>query len=183
MVDRVWYVAYGSNLCRERLARYLDRPPHHDRPVRVAHDLYFAGESRVWTGGIAFLDHPRRRRAATLGRAWLLDGDQFASLLAAESARDHARVDARGLRRGRRRSIGPGKYDTLLGLGRRRGVPVVTFTGPAPRSAVATNRPAEAYLATIAEGLGEAHGLSRAEAAAYLARHAGITDADVAFLR
>ena len=183
MVHRVWYVAYGSNLCRERMGRYLDRPPHADRPVRIAHDLYFAGESRVWTGGIAFLDHPRRWRAGTLGRAWLLDGEQFDALLAAESGRAHAAVEAGGLRRGRRRSVGPGKYDTLLGLGRRRGVPVLTFTGPAPRTAVATNRPAEAYLATIADGLAEAHGLSRPQAATYLARRPGITEADVAFLR
>lgn len=62
-----WYVAYGSNMLPERLSRYLDRPVAgaDARPAAVAHAVYFAGISRQWSGGVAFLDvesrEPSRR--------------------------------------------------------------------------------------------------------------------------
>ena len=62
MTELVWYVAYGSNLSRARLQEYLDRgpdpsPPRDDRPLTIGHPLFFAGRSKVWTGGRAYVDH------------------------------------------------------------------------------------------------------------------------------
>src|SRR5215210_6185847 len=71
--DPVWYVAYGSNLSRERFRAYLEggrpagsqrhysggrdtTPPHQSRVLRLGGRLVFAGISTVWGGGLAFLD-------------------------------------------------------------------------------------------------------------------------------
>ena len=69
----VWYVSYGSNLHRARFSSYLEggrmpgglradhgcrdpSPPLADAALHLDLPLYFSGESRVWGGGVAFLD-------------------------------------------------------------------------------------------------------------------------------
>ena len=169
MVDLVWYVAYGSNLGRARLQRYLDQgpdptPPRADRPMTIGPVMYFAGESQVWGGGRAYLDHAMAEPAGTPARAWLLTRVQWDHLHARESGTNHtAGTEPGSLAVGEVRVVGEGRYDALIGLGRHDGVPVATFT-----------RPAADYLRAIATGLAEAHGLTPDEAAAYLASRPGM---------
>ena len=78
----VWYVAYGSNLSQDRFACYVAGRPAGGRPAQLPGcrdrtppreivglpapgPLRFGGLSRVWGGGLAFLDPERRR-----GGAW-----------------------------------------------------------------------------------------------------------------
>lgn len=180
MADLVWYVAYGSNLGRARLRRYLDRgpeptPPRADRPMTIGPAVFFAGESQVWGGGRAYLDHTMVEPARTPARAWLLTRVQWDHLHARESGSDHtAGTEPGSLAVGEVRVVGEGRYDALIGLGRHDGVPVATFTRPEPLDLTTCTRPAADYLRAIATGLAEAHGLTPDEAAAYLASRPGM---------
>ena len=177
----VWYVAYGSNLGRARLQAYLDRgpdpaPPRVDRPIVIGHPLFFAGESVIWGGGRGYVDHAPVDPPATLARAWLLSGTQWAALHALESGPGHdPGTDPGTLAEGEVRVVGGGRYDALIGLGHHEAVPVVTFTGPDRLDPTTCTRPNAAYLRAIATGLAEAHGLTTDRAATYLASRPGMT--------
>lgn len=187
--DLVWYVAYGSNMHFTRLAYYLrgGRPPGAARvypgcrdrsspvrttPVFLRGELSFALESAVWTGGQAFYD--RGVDARTPGRAYLLTRTQFADIAAQEMHREPgADLDlTEAIARGST-ELGPGRYETLVGLGTLDGFPALTFTAPWSIGDVAHNRPSAAYLRAIASGLREAHGWGARRAAAYLAGRPG----------
>jgi hypothetical protein len=186
---RVWYVAYGSNLSQQRLRCYLrggrpvgsvhrnpgardPRPPSAVRTVAIDRPAYFGGASRVWSGGVAFLDHGPAAGRPTLGRGYLITVEQFADVLAQEGRRPvggplDPRIAA-SLADGARRSLGTGWYDTVVPLGPLDGHPAVTFTAAWLRSEVAEMMPSPAYLSVVGAGLREAWGLTAAEAAAYL---------------
>ncbi|MFG1911224.1 hypothetical protein [Kribbella sp. NPDC048928] len=102
-MERVWYVAYGSNLALGRFRCYLAGgrpaggarvyPGCRDRSdaarmegVELAGGLVFAGASRVWGGGSAFFDRAALSRVA--GRAYLLTPDQLGDVAAQEMRRD-----------------------------------------------------------------------------------------------
>lgn len=182
MTELVWYVAYGSNLSRARLQEYLDRgpdpsPPRDDRPLTIGHPLFFAEESLTWGGGRAYVDHAVAVPAVTMARAWLLTRSQWDDLHAQESGPDHgAGTDPTSLADGETRLVGGGRYDVLLGLGRRGDVPVVTFTGPERLDSATCTRPAPEYLRRIATGLHEAHGLTVVDAITYLLDRPGVAD-------
>ncbi|TYB42700.1 histone deacetylase [Actinomadura chibensis] len=188
--ERVWYVAYGSNLYRERFRCYLSggrpeggarhytgcrdpRPALDERPVTVPGGIYFGYTSLVWGGGMAFYDPALPGRAAA--RAYLLTRRQFCDVLSQEMRRDvgtdHDLSEAVG--RGRQR-LGPGRYETVLKVGERGGHPMLTFTAPAP---IAPNAPTAPYLTMLGNGLREAHGWSAGRAAAYLAGRPGAAGA------
>lgn len=176
-VSEVWYVSYGSNMSRVRLGCYIQggRPPGaavtyagaHDRTMPV-HDvalhlpgsLYFAGESRIWGGGTAFYDHDMP--GPTPARAYRMTVSQFVDVAAQEMHRlpdpedPLAGVVVAGLPDGRH-AAGPGVYETLIEVGRRDGLPMLTFTAPHDLGSVPHTRPAPAYLAMLAEGLRDAH--------------------------
>lgn len=141
-------MAYGSNLSRERFRRYVPDPVE-DRALTIGHPLWFGGESTVWTGGRAYVDHEPEDGRVTFARAWLLTDEQWTTL--------------------HRRENGQGNYPTVLDLGEHEGVPVRSFTHGARFVATTCTRPSDAYLRTIATGLREAHGLDPAAAATYLA--------------
>ncbi|MFI1192684.1 histone deacetylase [Micromonospora sp. NPDC020750] len=187
----LWYVAYGSNMHADRLNWYLGggrppgglrtypgcrdcRPPRRSAAVLVPGGIYFAGESRAWTGGMAFYDPELPGVAAA--RAWLLTTEQFADLAAQEMYREPgADLDlikvavARG-----RATLGPGRYETLVRTGVRDGVPMLTFTAPGRAADVEWNAPAPVYLAMLAGGLREAHGWDAPRIAGYLADRPGV---------
>ncbi|MCM0673746.1 histone deacetylase [Micromonospora phytophila] len=190
-VREVWYVAYGSNMHAARLGFYLSggcppggrrtypgcrdpRPPRRTAPASLAGGVYFAGESRAWTGGMAFFDPTLPGAAAA--RAYLLDVGQFADVAAQEMYRepggDLDLIDeavATG-----RATLGPGRYETLVCPGRLDGIPLLTFTAPGRASDVPWNPPAPVYLAMIASGIREAHGWGAARTAGYLSGLPGV---------
>lgn len=146
--EPLWYVAYGSNLFRERFACYLSggrprggarhhtgcrdpRPARAEQSITVPGGIYFAHTSLTWGGGMAFYDPDLPGRAAA--RAYLLTRRQFCDVLSQEMRRDtgtdHDLSEA--VAHGRQR-IGPGRYETVLKVGERAGRPMLTFTSPRP---------------------------------------------------
>lgn len=186
---RVWYAAYGSNLHLARLTCYLaggrppggrlvypgcrdPRPPERTRPITLPGELYFALESRVWTGGTAFYDPDGS--GSTAARAYLVTAGQFADVAAQEMHRPPGRdlaleqVLAHG-----RVALGSGRYETLVCAGELAGYPVLTFTAPWRRRQVPPNPPAAHYLRHLAAGLAESHDWSGERIADYLATRPG----------
>lgn len=180
-------MSYGSNMARARLACYLvgGRPPgarrhyagardpslpREDRAVHLPGRLWFAGESTVWGGGMAFYDHDAV--GPTPARAYRITAGQLVDIAAQEMHRSPAHDDPLEavLRAGLagRHAAGPGRYETLVAVGRLDGLPMLTFTAPHGHTDVPHARPSAAYLTMIAAGLREAHGWSDAEIAAYL---------------
>jgi hypothetical protein len=182
-VQRIWYVAYGSNLSRERFSHYL----HGGRPDGVEGDLpgcrdtsdeldsfgllitggiYFAGRSSGWQAGMAFYDPDAPGEVAA--RAYLITAEQFVDVLAQETRRSPGMtLDLTPVFRGERYSNGVGGYSVLVRVGERHGLPLVTFTRER-RAAQAFVAPSEPYLAAMAIGLHEAHGWSEAQIDRYL---------------
>jgi hypothetical protein len=188
-MSQVWYVSYGSNMSSARFACYLSggRPPGGSRanpgardrtppartvPVDLPGTVYFAGESPQWGGGVAFYDHGRPGRTAA--RGYLVTRGQFADIAAQEMYRAPQEGDpledliGAPLPDGRQ-VLGPGRYETLLEVGRLDGLPLLTFTSPHGLDGVEHTRPARAYLATVATGLRETRGWDDAQVASYLA--------------
>lgn len=199
MGPEVWYVSYGSNMCRSRLAAYLlggrpqgarksyvgarhRRMPREDVAVDLPGRLYFAGESPTWTGGVAFYDHDQPG-PATAARAYRITAAQFADVAAQEMHRlpqpddpiEEIVID--GIEAGRHQA-GPGHYETLVEVGRLDGLPMLTFTAPHGYDAVPHTRPSEPYLAMLAAGLRESRGWSDARVREYLAERS-LPDADI----
>lgn len=173
MSSEVWYVSYGSNMSRDRLGCYLagGRPPgaatsyvgardqslpREEVAVDLPGRLYFAGESPVWGGGVAFYDHDEP--GPTPARAYRITVQQFADVAAQEMHRIPMEGDPleevvlAGLDAGRHEA-GPGHYETLIEVGRLEGLPMLTFTAPHGCDAVPHTQPAPAYLAMLADGL------------------------------
>ncbi|MDN6189044.1 MAG: histone deacetylase [Brevibacterium sp.] len=181
----VWYVSYGSNMHRDRLACYLQggRPPgafvtypgarNTDAPlaemgIELPGSIYFAGSSTVWGGGgMAFYDH--QVPGPTPAKAYLITAEQFADVADQEmnrppSAANPLETLASELPVGSAYSVGPGKYETLLVLDRRDSIPMVTFTAPHGSDAVTHTIPNEPYLTMLRLGADEVSAVSTSNA-------------------
>jgi hypothetical protein len=184
--EPVWYVAYASNLSRERFLAYLrggqpvgsrrhysgGRDPSQPRghqAIRLAGRLGFAGTSTVWGGGLAFLDP--EGEGEVVARAYLVTFGQFSDVVAQEARRDPGRDLVRGVdgRLGAMSRI----YDTILELEPHEGVPVMTMTasGSSGEPPVAPSAP---YLSTILAGLADGCGLDAAARVDYLLQARGV---------
>lgn len=163
----VWYAAYGSNTLAARFDCYLrgGRPaggartypgcrdtaaPRASVALRVPGRLVFGGVSTVWGGGMAFLDDVAPGSAPA--RAWLVTAEQFADVAAQEVHAAPGSVVLDGVPT-ERHALGPGRYETVVRLGDRDGVPVLTLTCPEPPPHAP---PSATYLAVLAAGLVEA---------------------------
>jgi hypothetical protein len=148
------------------------RAPERQVPVTLPGQLYFAEESAVWTGGMAFYDPTAAGEMP--GRAYLVTVQQFADVASQEMHREPgADLDLTDvLSRGTAR-LGPGRYETLVHPGRLDGLPMLTFTAPWRIREAALNPPSAAYLRHLGEGLAEAHGWPADRIAAYLSTRAG----------
>jgi hypothetical protein len=187
----VWYVSYGSNMSSGRLAAYLsggvppggsranpgardDTPPRRSVPVDLPGALYFAGESPQWGGGVAFYDHDAEG-GPTAARAYLLTAAQLADVAAQEMYRVPQDGDpleevlVAGIDDGRHH-VGPGRYETLVEVGRLDGAPLLLFTSPHGIDHVEHTRPSPAYVAMLAVGLRESRDWGEDQVAAYLDR-------------
>lgn len=182
-MKRIWYVAYGSNLSRERFCHYLrgGRPDGVERDYPGCRDssdeldsfgllisggIYFAGRSSGWRAGMAFYDPDVSGEVAA--RAYLITAEQFVDVLAQETRRSPGMtLDLAPVFRGERYSNGVGGYSVLVRVGERNGLPLVTFTRERG-AAVPFVAPSEPYLAAMATGLREAYGWSEAQIDRYL---------------
>lgn len=187
----VWYVSYGSNMASERLGTYLSggvprggsrhhpgardgTPPRRSVPVDLPGALYFSGDSGQWGGGVAFYDHDAEG-GPTAARAYLVTAQQFTDVAAQEMYRVPQEGDPleevvlAGIDGGRHH-VGPGRYETLVEVGRLDGAPMLLFTAPHGIDHVQHDRPAPAYLAMLETGLRESRGWGDAEVAAYFER-------------
>ncbi|WP_278260812.1 histone deacetylase [Nocardia sp. AG03] len=194
MTRHVWYAAYGSNTHAARFDYYRlggtppatahdypgfrdPTPPAAVAPLTLPGSLYFAWQSPVWTGGVAFYtDRPAEGwPTGVAARGYLLTTGQFADLIAQEMYRapdtdfDLAPVSAEGSVR-----LGPGRYETVLHAGTADGAPILTFTAPWLPETVDLRPPSARYLAMIAAGLRESHGWDTDHAVAYLLVQPGI---------
>jgi hypothetical protein len=192
-MERVWYVAYGSNLALGRFRCYLagGRPvggarvypgcrdhsdPQRIEPVDVPGGLIFAGASRVWGGGSAFYDPDADRRVA--GHAYLLTPDQFGDVAAQEMWREPGgpfAVEVAALLPDvdMIHTMGPGRYETVVRLGELDGRPMFTVTHGtiADLDPVAPTAP---YLRWIGTGLTESHGWNVTQIVDYLQAAPGV---------
>ena len=191
----VWYVSYGSNMSEARLAAYLEggvppggnrsnpgardaTPPRRSVPVDLPGALYFAGDSPQWGGGVAFYDHDAtgpEDGGPTAARGYLVTAAQFADVAAQEMYRTPQDGDPleevvlAGIDGGRHH-VGPGRYETLVEVGRLEGVPMLLFTAPHGIEHAEQTRPSPAYVAMLAQGLKESRQWDDDEVAAYVAR-------------
>lgn len=187
-MDRAWYVAYGSNLALGRFRCYLSggRPaggireypgcrdksePERSAGLVVPGGLVFAGESKVWGGGMAFYDAKAAGRVAC--RAYLVTAEQLEDVAAQEMRRSPGGEFARDLAGllpevDSVHTMGPGSYETVARLGMRDGVPMFTVTH-GDVSELEPAAPSSAYLKWLVTGLREAHGWESAAIATYLA--------------
>lgn len=208
---RVWYASYGSNLHRDRFLNYIQggrpdgstrtydgctdpTPPAADIPIRFAGARpHFALTSRVWRGGIAFIDPRKGESAQGLGRAYDITINQFDEVVAQENGLPTAFADPLKLDEvltTGRSVLGNGSYETLLHIGDYEGAPVLTFTAPFStrdaltksgrilrtppgtttpvRMPVMTNKPSAAYLRMIGGGLAETFDMDEVQQADYL---------------
>lgn len=192
MQRRLWYAAYGSNLSRARFEFYLSggrppgaarnypgardsTPPGDDRPLILPGTLYFAWQSQVWGGGVAFYD-PAAPGASAAARAYLLTEQQFSDIAAQEMHRPPGTdLDVYGLlAESQTATTGPGRYATLHQLSEMDGLPVVTFSAPWSSQNAPLNAPSASYLQLIAAGLRETHRWPGARIADYLLAAPGV---------
>ena len=190
-MSHVWYVSYGSNMSAHRLACYIEggRPPGGSRanpgardrtlptrsvPVDLPGRLYFAGESPQWGGGVAFYDHAETRdpAAGTAARGYLVTAGQFADIAAQEMYRvpqagDPLEEVVLGELEGGRHEVGPGRYETLVEVGRHEDLPLLTFTSPHGHEHVEHTQPSDPYLDTLRTGLQESRGWDAEQVASY----------------
>jgi len=187
-MSQVWYVSYGSNMSARRFACYIEggtpaggtrhnpgardrRLPERTMPVDLPGTVYFAGESPQWGGGVAFYDHATP--GFTAARGYLVTAEQFADIAAQEMYRLPQADDQLSelvlapLTNGRH-ELGPGRYETLVEVGRVEGRPLLTFTSPHGLEHVEHTQPAPAYLSMVADGLRESRGWDEEQVAAYL---------------
>jgi hypothetical protein len=191
----VWYVSYGSNMSAARLTAYLEggvppggsrenpgardgSPPRRSVPVDLPGALYFAGESPQWGGGVAFYDHDAQgpsEGGPTAARAYLVTAAQFADIAAQEMYRipqegDPLEEVVIGGIDGGVHTVGPGRYETLVEVGRLDGAPMLLFTAPHGVGHVEHTQPSPAYLGMLVIGLQESRGWGEDDVAAYFER-------------
>jgi hypothetical protein len=135
--------------------------------MEILGTLYFAGRSRMWAGGTAFYDS--RGNGLVAARAYLITVAQFSDVTAQEMRRAPGiDLDVTGIYANEYRAIGPGPYETVVGLGSREDLPMMAITA-GDRAYQTLAPPSRSYLRSITAGLREAHGWSSARIGAYVA--------------
>lgn len=185
----VWYVAYGSNLSRERFRCYLEggrpagsrrghppsrdpSPPADDRPVVLPHRPYFAGRSTSWGGGaVAFVD-PESGGGEAPARAYRVTREQLADVYAGENGLEPGPVVPDEAFVGPVHDLGEDRpYRLLVRTEDVDELPAFTVTGPFRRDHAA---PCVDYLRHIVRGLEESHQMGMDEAVDHLLMCPGI---------
>lgn len=178
--ERVWYLAYGSNVNEARFLRYLQggppepgardaTPPQRSAWTTVPHRLSFGLESQRWSGGgVAFLD-TTTTELPTIVRAWDITAEQFEDVCMQENRGEvGTALDWQQLAQGPVTLDRETWYRYVLpcsAAGLAGDQPALTFTSPV---SIAANAPHEDYLNTIRSGLAEHPDLDVAAIESYL---------------
>ena len=156
----LWYIAYGSNLLPDNLARYMNGDAKDVTPLfHIPYERYFAGESYRWDGGVAFLSVFTSSRRSP-ARGYLVTDQQFDTILNGENGvsgmRGAYHVPALGTGQRQVHDIPEfhddphkGKYNAVLRLKDIDGIPSATITSSRnlPR-----RKPSPEYTEAIARG-------------------------------
>lgn len=142
----VWYACYGSNINYERFMYYINGDlnekystskgcsdkalPLEERQYIFKHPIYFAGNSKRWGGGIAFLDYEHDGKC--YGKIYKIKMSQFKGVLEQEQQSK--------------------LYDTILLVDYVDELPVFTFTAK-HKVYDLLNEPSDKYTKVIAKGL------------------------------
>jgi hypothetical protein len=145
--------------------------------LKIPYRLYFTGASEAWGGSPAFIDTQHSDDHRAFVRGYLIRWQQFEDVVAQENVREVAPITIGNLTEGEMEEIGPGRYETLLCVGERDEVPILTFTAPWRFSTVSPGEPSLAYLSMLVAGLREAHELNDGAIVDYLAAAPGCTRA------
>lgn len=200
----IWYASYGSNMWKDRFMCYLQggqvetmktkclgsrnkAPPMDTSWMQVGNQMFFGHSyTRAWGhGGVAFLEVKPTAGVSTHIRLYKIMLDQFNDIFLQENhILDYDRelikphfVQALGQKPSSSVSVTLVKeswYGTILHLGEKDGVPILTFTcspedlhrfhsGLLPLCS-----PSEAYQEAVARGLMEDLGLSKDTALSYV---------------
>ena len=97
---------------------------------------------------------------------------QFADIAAQEMYRvpqegDPLEEVVLGELEGGRHEVGPGRYETLVEVGRHQDLPMLTFTSPHGHEHVEHTQPSDPYLDTLRTGLRESRGWDEQQVTAY----------------
>jgi hypothetical protein len=188
--DLVWYAAYGSNINMNRFLCYIrggtpkgldkiyngakDKTlPQRNTKIIIPAEIYFANSSSTWqNGGVAFLKNLSCNSAETLGRIYLITKEQFVDVLRQETHRDEIALDFDRAIHENYVFIERSWYGRILFLGEQDGHPIFTFTNERD---LQPNKPSQAYLKTIVEGLKDLFNLSNDEIVCYFLEKTGVS--------
>lgn len=192
--DKVFYLSYGSNMCWDRFMCYIaggtiegnnriylgshdKSTPTEDVGVGFNGEVFFAGHSKQWEGGVFFADF--NVNALSLGRAFMVTASQFEDVAAQECGLEAGslKVDfCRLLKYGNIKN--EGMYGNIVYLGVLENIPVVSFTTPysfnsikSGKAELTLNPPSQAYVDIICRGIVEKFNVSKDTALRYLNSH------------
>lgn len=155
MNNEVFYVCYGSNLYEQRFREYLNdnswfysfskslgddeiaqweqylneesNQPLESYRVNLTHDVYFAGSSGRWGGGIAYLDVDGFS-CKRVYRAYRISTDKFESVFSQENGYYSGGFDWDRIVSHRETRTSASFYGRIVNLGSIDGTPALTFT-------------------------------------------------------
>ena len=144
--EYIWYACYGSNINYRRFMYYINgdekgefstvngctdkSKPVEERSYIFNCPIYFAGESKRWGGGMAFLDYENSGKS--YGKIYMIKMNQFKSILEEEQ---ECKL-----------------YDAILLVDGIENLPVFTFTAKHKLQDI-LNQPSKRYVEVIKEGL------------------------------
>lgn len=144
--DYVWYACYGSNINYDRFMYYINGDisgkysskngctnktrPIEERKFIFECPIYFAGKSKRWGGGMAFLDYESSGNA--YGKIYKITMQQFKEVLAQEQKCK--------------------LYNAILLVDYIDDLPVFTFTSEKKLNSI-LNQPSDFYKQVIKEGI------------------------------
>lgn len=181
MYNYVWYASYGSNINKERFYKYLiggkvegakieeigsrDKTlPIKTKNILLRHKLFFAGESKRWDGGVAFINPNFNAREKTFSKMYLIKFEQFKDVFCQENSLPFDEPiweGVSGLTKNHSIIISNTKYGKVLCLGEEDGYPIFTFTTTKEMSEMMLNKPSKEYIEIISKGIIDAFDLDK----------------------
>ena len=190
-MDKIWYVAYGSNINKDRLLKYIDgglynvtKKAHFGstdttKPSKIAighidKRVYFAKNSPSWEGqAVAFINHISEPQIRSKCVYYLVSKRQFLDIYLQENGLNPKDASNKGLIDSIRIEdnfmLGSPEqftfYGRMVSLGEKEGIPCYSFTAKEPFE---YNTPGKEYVHVIGQGLKQRFNLNSKQAAFYL---------------